>query len=276
MNAKKIQELKKIAVDIRTEVVKATHAAKSGHPGGSLSAVEILTVLYFHKMRIDPKNTKWPDRDRFVMSKGHGQSAVLSALALRGFFPVEHLKKFRQIGDEIYGGGLTINTPGGEITPGSLGQYLSVASGMAMAGRLDKKDYKVYVMLGDGELGEGQNWEAFMAAAYYRLGNLVAILDYNKVQQTGTNEEIMSLGDLEAKFKAFGWNVLRVDGHNIEQIAAALDTIPNNPVGTPNIIIADTIKGKGVSYMEGVCQWHAGAPNDEELAIALKEIVGQI
>ena len=276
MNEKRIQELKGVAANIRRELIKAVHKAKSGHPGGSLSAVEILTVLYYHKMRIDPKNPKWPERDRFVMSKGHGQSAVLSALALRGFFPVEHLSKFRQIGDEIFGGGLTIKTPGGEITPGSLGQYLSVASGMAMAGRLDKKDYKVYVMLGDGELAEGQNWEAFMAASYYRLGNLIAILDYNKVQQTGTNEEIMGLGDLEAKFKAFGWNVLRIDGHNIEQIAAALDTIPNNPTGTPHIIIADTIKGKGVSYMEGLCQWHAGAPNDEQLAVALKEIGGQV
>ena len=276
MNAKKIQELKKIAADVRTEALKAAHSAKSGHPGGSLSAADILTVLYFHKLRLDPKNPKWPDRDRFVMSKGHGQSAVLSCLALRGFFPVQHLAKFRQIGDEVYGGGLTIKTPGGDITPGSLGQYLSVASGMAMAGRMDNKDYKVYVMLGDGELAEGQNWEAFMAAAYYRLGNLVAILDYNKVQQTGTNEEIMGLGDIEAKFKAFGWNVLRVDGHNIEQIAAAFDTIPNNPSGVPHIIIADTIKGKGVSFMEGTCLWHSGAPNDEQLAEALKEIGGNI
>ena len=276
MNAKQVQELKKVAANMRTELIKAIYAAGSGHPGGSLSAVEILTVLYFYKMRIDPKNPEWPDRDRFVMSKGHGQSAVLSCLALRGFFPVEHLSKFRQLGDEIFGGGLTIKTPGGEITPGSLGQYLSVASGMAMAGRMDKKDYKVYVILGDGELAEGQNWEALMAASYHRLGNLVAIVDYNKVQQTGTNEAVMSLGDIEAKFKAFGWNVLRVDGHNVEQIAAALDTIPNNPSGVPHIIIADTIKGKGVSFMEGVSRWHSGAPNKEELAAALKEIGGQV
>jgi len=276
MNAKKLQELKEIAAKMRAEALKAAHKAKSGHPGGSLSVVELLTALYFYKMRVDPKNPKWPDRDRFVLSKGHGQSAVLACLALKGFFPLQYLEKFRQLGDEIYGGGLTINTPGGEITPGSLGQYLSVASGMAMAGRMDKKDYKVYVIVGDGELAEGQNWEALMAAAHHRLGNLVAIVDYNKVQQTGTNEEIMGLGDVEAKFRAFGWNVLRVDGHNIEQIAAALDTIPNNPSGVPHMIIADTVKGKGVSYMEGTCTWHAGAPNDEQLAQALEEIGGQV
>ena len=274
MNAKKLQELKEIAAQARCEALKAAHKAKSGHPGGSLSAVEILTVLYFYKMRLDPKNPQWPDRDRFILSKGHGQSAVLACLALRGFFPLEVMDGFRQLSG-MFDGGLTIHTPGGDFTPGSLGQYLSVSSGMAMAGRMDKKDYKVYVMLGDGELNEGQNWEAFMTAAYYRLGNLVAIVDYNKVQQTGTNEEIMGLGNIEAKFKAFGWNVLRVDGHNIEQIAAALDTIPNNPSGIPNIIIADTVKGKGVSYMEGTCNWHSGAPNDEQLAQALKEIGGQ-
>jgi len=275
MNAQKLLELKKIAAEMRSAALKAAHKAKSGHPGGSLSAVEILTALYFYKMRIDPKNPKWPDRDRFILSKGHGQSAVLACLALRGFFPLEVLDGFRQINGQ-YGGGLSLDTPGGDIMPGSLGQYLSVASGMAMAGRMDKKDYKVYVIVGDGELAEGQNWEAFMAAAYYRLGNLVAIVDYNKVQQTGTNEEIMGLGDIEAKFKAFGWNVLRMDGHNIEQIAATLDTIPNNPSGVPHIIIADTVKGKGVSYMEGTCMWHAGAPNDEQLAQALEEIGGQI
>ena len=275
METKKLQELKTIAADIRREVLKAIHHAGSGHPGGTLSAVEILSVLYFYKMRLDPKNPAWPDRDRFIMSKGHGTAAVLVCLAKKGYFPLDYMKGFRRLEGEIEGH-LGLHVPGGEIATGSLGQYLSVASGMAMAGRLDKRDYKVYIIIGDGELEEGQNWEAFMSAAHYRLGNLVAILDYNKVQQTGTNEEIMGLGDLEAKFKAFGWNVLRVDGHNIEQIAAALDTIPNNPTGTPYIVIADTIKGKGVSFMEGNYLWHGGAPNDEQLAQALSEIGGQI
>jgi transketolase len=273
MDGKKLEELKQIAAGVRRELLKAIHNAKTGHPGGSLSAVELLTVLYFYKMRVDPKNPKWPERDRFILSKGHGSAAVLALLAMKGFFPLDWLHDFRQLGDRL-DGNLGIHTPGGDFTTGSLGQYLSVACGMAMAGRMDKKDYKVYIILGDGELEEGQNWEAFMAAAYYRLGNVVAILDYNKVQQTGTNEEIMSLGDIEAKFRAFGWNVHRIDGHNMEQIAAVLDSLPNNPTGIPNIIIADTIKGKGVSYMEGTCQWHGGAPSDEQLAQALKELGG--
>jgi transketolase len=216
-----IAHLKEIATTARIDCLKTIHKAKSGHPGGSMSAMDILTVLYFHTLRIDPKNPTWPDRDRFI-----------------------------------------------------LGQYLSVGAGMALAGRMDGKDYKVYVLLGDGELQEGQVWEAAMASAGFELGRLIAIVDKNKVQQSGPTDEIMRLGDVEAKFRAFGWKVVRIDGHDIKQIVDALDAIPDQPRGAPTIIIADTIKGKGVSFMEGKAEWHGGAPSDDQLAQALAELGG--
>jgi transketolase len=262
-----------MARKVRIELLKIIHRANSGHPGGSLSAADILTVLYYYKMRIDPKNPKWPDRDRFILSKGHAAPAVFVLLAFKGFYPLEELLGFRKTEGNLQGT-VGISNPGGDMTVGSLGQYLSVGAGMAIAGRLDKKDYKVYVMLGDGEIQEGQVWEAAMTAAHHKLGNLVAILDNNKVQMCGTVQEILDIGDPGEKFRAFGWNVVRIDGHDIEKIIQTLDAIPNQPYGMPTMIIADTLKGKGVSFMEGKAQWHGGAPSDEQLAQALKELGG--
>lgn len=264
-------ELKEIARQVRVETIKIIHRAKSGHPGGSLSAADILTVLYYYKLNIDPKRPRWEDRDRFVLSKGHAAPAVFVLLALRGFYPMKELEKFRLTDGELQGT-VSIHNPGGDMTVGSLGQYLSVGAGMAFAARLDKKEYKTYVVLGDGEIQEGQVWEAAMTAGHHKLGNLVAILDNNKVQMCGEVDSLMSIGDPGEKFKAFGWDVKRIDGHNIPQIIEALDSIPNQPVGKPTMIIADTIKGKGVSYMEGKFQWHGGFPSDEQLEIALKDL----
>jgi transketolase len=268
-----IAHLKEIATTARIDCLKTIHKAKSGHPGGSMSAMDILTVLYFHTLRIDPKNPKWPDRDRFILSKGHAAPALFAILAHRGFFPLSELDSFRQTHGNLQGT-INIHIPGGDMTTGSLGQYLSVGAGMALAGRMDGKDYKVYVLLGDGELQEGQVWEAAMASAGFELGRLIAIVDKNKVQQSGPTDEIMRLGDVEAKFRAFGWKVVRIDGHDIKQIVDALDAIPDQPRGAPTIIIADTIKGKGVSFMEGKAEWHGGAPSDDQLAQALAELGG--
>ncbi len=265
--------LTEMAKKIRVDCIKMIHKAKSGHPGGSLSAADILAVLYFHTLRIDPERPKWEDRDRFVLSKGHAAPAVFAALAHRGFFPLEHLDTFRKT-DGILQGTVSIFTPGGDMTVGSLGQYLSVGAGMALAGRMDDKDYRVYVLLGDGEIQEGQVWEAAMAAAHLRLGNLIAILDDNKVQMCGKTRDIMNIGDPAAKFRAFGWNVLSMNGHDIPEIVKTLDSLPNSPTGTPTLIVADTVKGKGISYMEGKAEWHGGAPNDEQLAQALEELEG--
>jgi len=269
-----IAQLKGMATKARIDTLKAIHKAKSGHPGGSLSAIDILTVLYFHTMRIDPKNPKWPDRDRFILSKGHAAPGLFAVLANRGYFPLTELDTFRQTHGNLQGT-INIHIPGGDMTTGSLGQYLSVGAGMALAGRMDGKDYKVYVLLGDGEMQEGQVWEAAMAAAHMQLGQLVAILDKNQVQQSGPTDEIMSLGDAEAKFLSFGWNVVSIDGHSIEQIVEVLDAIPDRPRGTPTIIIADTVKGKGVTFMEGTAAWHGGAPTEEQLAQALTELGGK-
>lgn len=268
-----LRYLKEVAREVRIETLKIIHHAQSGHCGGCLSATDILTVLYYDQMRIDPKNPKWEDRDRLVLSKGHAAPTVFVLLAMKGFYPKEELEGFRQTHGNLQGT-VSIHNPGGDMTTGSLGQYLSVGAGMAFAGRLDRKDYRVYVVLGDGEMQEGQVWEAAMTAGHHKLGNLVAILDYNKVQMCGTVEETVSIEDPEAKFRAFGWNVVRIDGHDIGAIAEALDEVPNIAHGTPTLIIADTIKGKGVSFMEGKYQWHGGAPNDEQLQQALAELGG--
>ena len=267
--------LKEIARKARIDCLKMIHHAKSGHPGGSLSAMDILTVLYFHTLRIDPANPRWPDRDRFILSKGHAAPAVFILLAYKGYFSKEEWKKFRQV-DGMLQGTVGINIPGGDMTVGSLGQYLSVGVGMAYAGRLDNKDYKVYVLLGDGEIQEGQVWEAAMTAAHYQLSNLIAILDYNKVQMCGTLNEILNIGNPVRKFQAFGWNVLRVDGHDIPQLCNTFDALPRRLYGKPTLIVADTIKGKGVSFMENKAQWHGGTPSDEELALAIAELGGEV
>ena len=269
-----VRSLEETANRVRMDCLRIIHRAQSGHPGGSLSAADLLTVLYYHTLRIDPNYPKWPDRDRFVLSKGHAAPAVFVLLAYRGFYPLEELDGFRQTDGNLQGT-VSIENPGGDMTVGSLGQYLSVGCGMAIAGRMDRKDYRVYVLLGDGELQEGQVWEAAMTAGHYRLGNLIAILDYNKVQMCAPVAEVVDIADPVAKFEAFGWNVVRIDGHDIRQIMDVLDAIPNQHNGRPTMVVADTVKGKGVSFMEGRFEWHGGAPTDEQLAQALGELEGK-
>lgn len=268
-----IEELKKMANTIRYDTLKAIHIVGSGHPGGSISAVEILTTLYFYKMHVDVKNPKWDDRDRFVLSKGHAAPALFATLAHKGFFDINEMKKLRLTGGMLQATP-NLNVPGCDMSSGSLGQNLSVASGMAYAGKYDNKSYKVYVLLGDGELQEGQNWEAAMFAPNKRLGNLVAIIDNNHVQMCGTTDEIMNTRNIEDKFLSFGWNVKKVNGHDIQALISVLDSIGDENDAPPTMIIADTIKGKGVSFMEGKAAWHGGAPNDEQMAQIDKELEG--
>lgn len=264
-------EIQEIARQIRIDIIEMLAEAKSGHPGGSLSAVEILTVLYFHKMNIDPANPAWPDRDRFVLSKGHAAPVYYAALAERGFFPREELLKLRQTGHFLQGHPDMKKVPGVDMSTGSLGQGFSSAAGMALAAKIDKKPYRVYCLLGDGEIAEGLVWEAAMASAHYKLDNLLAILDHNGLQIDGTNQEVMSSDPLPDKWRAFGWNVLQADGHDIKELIEALE-LAENLRGKPTIIIAETVKGKGVSFMENQAGWHGAAPNLEQAKIALAEL----
>lgn len=259
------------ARQIRRHVIEMITEAGSGHPGGSLSAADIVAVLYFSVMRIDPARPHWEDRDRFILTKGHAAPVLYAALAERGFFPVEELLTLRKLGSRLQGHPDMNKLPGVDMSTGSLGQGLSVASGMAMAGKLNNKDYHVFALLGDGELQEGQVWEAAMAAAHYRLDNLIAVLDYNGLQIDGPNSEVMGLGDVHAKWHAFGWNVMEIDGHNLEEIGAALQTA-KSVVGGPTMIIAKTVKGKGVSFMENGVGWHGNAPSREQAEKALEEL----
>ncbi len=268
-----VDALKEMANTIRYDAMKAIYTVGSGHPGGSLSAADILAVLYFHTLRIDPQRPKWEDRDRFLLSKGHAAPALFAALAHRGFFPLHHLLHLR-LHDGMLQGTPNPKIPGADSVSGSLGQNLSMAVGTALAGQLDGKDYKTYVLLGDGELAEGQNWEAAMLASARKLGNLIGIVDYNQVQMCGTVEEILPLGDLAAKFKAFGWQVYEVDGHDIQKLVELFDALPNQPEGVPKMIIAHTVKGKGVSFMEGQAAWHGGAPNQQQWEQIQKELGG--
>jgi transketolase len=270
MNTK---ELERIANELRILTLKAVYNAQSGHIGGSFSSAEIITVLYFYKLKINPKDPLWEDRDRFILSKGHAAPMLYSALAKRGFFSEEELvNNLRKIGSRFQGHPDMRKTPGVEMTTGSLGQGLSVAIGIALGAKyIDKKSFRVYTLLGDGELNEGQVWEAFMSASKYKLDNLVCICDRNRVQLDGCTEEIMPLEPLRLKIEAFGWEVLEIDGHNIEAIIKALDyaeTIKNKPT----CIIAYTIKGKGVSFIENTHKWHGKPPNREEYEEALKEL----
>jgi transketolase len=267
----KIRRFKEIALRIRRLIIEMICAAKSGHPGGSLSAVEMLTALYFDIMRVDPGNPGWEDRDRFVLSKGHASPVLYATLALRGYFPEEELQRFRKINSMLQGHPDMKGTPGVEMSTGSLGQGLAAANGMALAGKLDRKGYRVYVLLGDGEVQEGMIWEAAMAAAHYKLDNLTAFLDHNGLQIDGPNEEIMKVEPLKAKWEAFGWNVIEIDGHSFEEI---LDSVEKAKMvkGKPTIIIARTVKGKGVSYMENAVDWHGKAPSKEEAESAVKEL----
>ena len=268
-------ELEKLANEIRKSIVTAVHSAKSGHPGGSLSSADIFTYLYFEEMNIDPKNPKMEDRDRFVLSKGHVAPAYYSTLAERGFFPKEDLVTLRHTGSYLQGHPDMKHIPGVDMSSGSLGQGVSAAVGMAAAGKFDHKDYRVYTLTGDGEIQEGQIWEAYMAAAHYKLDNLTVIIDNNGLQIDGTNDQVMSLGDLPAKLRAFGFDLVELpDGNNLDAVEAALSK-PTMP-GKPKAILAHTVKGKGVSFMENQCGWHGVAPNDEQYAQAMAELKAQL
>ncbi|MFH0749227.1 MAG: transketolase [Candidatus Bathyarchaeota archaeon] len=266
-----VNELRLKAKNFRREILIMTSIAGSGHPGGSLSAIDFLTALYFHHMKIDPKNPGWKDRDRFILSKGHAVPALYVVLAELGFFPKEELARFRKLGSILQGHPDMNITPGIEMSTGSLGQGLSVSCGMSLAGRLDKKDFRVYCMLGDGELDEGSVWEAAMAASHYKLDNLTAVLDRNEMQVDGTTEDVMCLEPLKGKWESFGWNVIEIDGHDMYQILETLDAVKDIK-GKPTIIIAKTVKGKGISFMENKLEYHGTALSSEELTRALVEL----
>jgi transketolase len=267
----KLCELNNKAKAIRRHIVSMIHAAQSGHPGGSLSAVEILASLYFGILRVDPQNPRWEDRDRFVLCKGHAAPVLYAALAERGFFSVEELSTLRSINSRLQGHPDMKNVPGVDMSTGSLGQGLSVANGMALAAKLDGKAWRVYALMGDGEQQEGQVWEAAMAAAHYKLDNVTAFIDYNGLQIDGCIERVMSPLPLADKWQAFGWHVISIDGHDFTAIARAVDEARNTK-GKPTMIIANTIKGKGVCAMENVADWHGKAPNQAELEQALKDL----
>ena len=265
-----IKELEEKAKLIRRLIVQMIAKAGSGHPGGSLSATDLITALFFSVLKHDPKNPKWPDRDRFHMSKGHCCPLWYAVLAESGYFPKETLSSLRQLGSSLQGHP-DRRTPGVEVSSGSLGQGLSVALGMSLAAKIDQKDYRVYVLLGDGETQEGNIWEAAMAAAHYRRDNLCAILDYNGFQIDGATKVVMNLDPVANKWKAFGWHTIEIDGHNMQQIINAYAEAKTIK-GQPTIIIARTIKGKGVSFMENVVDFHGRAPTQEEAERALKEL----
>ena len=264
-------ELSKIANEVRKGVVKSTHSAKSGHPGGSLSAADIITYLYFEEMNVDAKNPKWADRDRFVLSKGHVAPALYSALAEKGFFPKEDLLTLRHVGSYLQGHPDMKGIPGIDMSSGSLGQGVSVAAGMAVAAKLDKKDYRVYALTGDGEIQEGQIWEAAMWAGSRKLDNLVVVVDNNNLQIDGTVEEVCSPYPIDKKFEAFNWHTIVIDGNDFDQIRAAFKEARETK-GCPTAIIAKTVKGKGVSFMENQVGWHGVGPNDEQCKQALEEL----
>ncbi len=267
----KIEELQQKARKVREDIIEEVYSAQSGHPGGSLSVADILTVLYFREMNIQPENPDWEERDRFVLSKGHCSPALYSCLANRGFFPVEDLKTFRNINSYLQGHPDKNKVPGVDMTTGSLGQGLSAANGMAIAGKVDQKDYRVYCVLGDGEIEEGQIWEAAMAASQYKLDNLCVIVDNNNLQIDGTIEEVMSSYPIDEKFRSFGFQVINIDGHDIEEIIKAFE-VAKNVKGKPTCIIAKTTKGKGITYMENQAGWHGKAPNEEQYQQAMKEM----
>ncbi len=266
-----IQELEAKAKDVRRWIIKMLAEAGSGHPGGSLSSTDIITALYFKIMNHRPADPKWEDRDRFVLSKGHCCPALYAVLALSGYFPTDELMRLRKLDSFLQGHTDMLSTPGVEISAGSLGQGLSIAGGMALAGKLNHKDYHVYVVLGDGESQEGQVWEAAMACPHYKLDNLCAFLDYNKLQIDGPVAEVMNIAPLVDKFRAFGWHTIEIDGHNMNQIIQATNEAKNTR-GKPTMVIAHTIKGKGVSFMEGKVEWHGVAPSKEERDKALEEL----
>lgn len=266
-----VEELKQKAREIRKDIIDEVYFAQSGHPGGSLSIADIMTVLYFNELRIDVKNPRWEDRDRLILSKGHCSPALYASLAEKGFFEKEELKKFRKLESNLQGHPDLNKVPGVDMTSGSLGQGLSIANGIAITGKMDKKDYRVYCILGDGEIEEGQIWEAAMTSNKYKLDNLCVIVDNNNLQIDGTIEEVMSSYPIDKKFESFGFNVLNIDGNNIEEILKALE-IAKNTKNKPTCIVAKTVKGKGVSFMENKAEWHGKAPNEEQYNQAIKEL----
>ena len=268
------KQLEEIACKVRIGIIEGVHAAKAGHPGGSLSIAEILTYLYFKEMNIDPENPKDAKRDRFVLSKGHAAPALYATLALRGFFPVDELITLRQIGSRLQGHPDMKNIPGVDMSTGSLGQGISTAVGMALSSKHFGDNYNVYTILGDGEIEEGQVWEAAMFAANKNLSNLTAFIDLNNLQIDGTIDEVNSAKPVDKKFEAFGWHVITIDGHDYDAIEAALQEAKT--VDKPVAIIANTIKGKGVSYMENAVNWHGAAPNDELYAVAMQELTAAL
>ncbi|MFV1951078.1 MAG: transketolase [Nitrospinota bacterium] len=269
--SKSIKELESIAVQIRIDILKMLSEADSGHTGGSLSAADILTALYFSKMRHDPDNPNWKERDIFVLSKGHAAPALYAVLGKSGYFSIDNFSRLRKLGSILRGHPVRGITPGVDVSTGSLGQGLSQANGIALASKIDNKKKRIYVVLGDGEVQEGQIWEAAMTAAHYKIDNLCAILDNNGLQIDGHVNDIMSVDPLPEKWRAFGWNVIEIDGHKFEEILSSLDKA-EDVMGKPTMIIAHTIKGKGVSFMEGKVKYHGVAPTQDELEKALKEL----
>mgnify|MGYP003301677385 FL=1 len=264
-------ELSKIANEVRKGVIKSTHSAKSGHPGGSLSVSDIMTYLYFEEMNVDPKNPQWADRDRFVLSKGHTAPGYYAALALRGFFPIEDMVTLRKVGSYLQGHPDMKGIPGVDMSSGSLGQGISAAVGMAISAKISNDDYRVYTLLGDGEIQEGQVWEAAMLAGHRKLDNLVVIVDNNGLQIDGEIDKVCSPYPIDKKFEAFNFHVINVDGHDFDQLEAAFNEA-RTVKGMPTAIIAKTIKGKNVSFMENKASWHGVAPNAEQYAEAMKEL----
>lgn len=273
MEAKKLQELREIAKRVRIGVIEGTHAAKSGHPGGSLSVADILTYLYFEEMKIDPKNPKWEDRDRFVLSKGHCAPALYAVLAERGFFPTAELLTLRKYPSRLQGHPDMNSTPGVDMSAGSLGLGISAAAGMALAAKIDGKSYRVYTVVGDGESEEGQVWEACMFAAHYKLDNLCVVIDWNGLQIDGPVCEVMNPTPHDKKLEAFGFHVISINGNDMAEVAAAFEEA-RTVKGKPTAIVAKTTKGKGVSFMENQVKWHGSAPNDEQYEQAIAELKG--
>ena len=264
-------ELQKVANEVRKGIITSVHAAKAGHPGGSLSAADIFTYLYFEEMNVDPKDPKKADRDRFVLSKGHTAPGLYSALAQKGYFPVEDLETLRHLGSYLQGHPDMKHIPGVDMSSGSLGQGISAAVGMAIAGKMDNADYRVYTLLGDGEIQEGQVWEASMMAGFRKLDNLVVIVDNNNLQIDGAIDEVCSPYPIDKNFEAFNFHVINIDGNDFDQIDAAFKEAKATK-GMPTAIIAHTVKGKGVSFMENQVGWHGTAPNDEQYAVAMEEL----
>ena len=275
MTTSEKKQLMAAACKVRMGAIKGVHAAKAGHPGGSLSAADLFTYLYFKELRIDPKNPKWEDRDRFVLSKGHTAPGLYAALALRGYFPEEDLLTLRQIGSHLQGHPNMNLTPGVDMSTGSLGQGVSTAAGMALAAKYQGKDCRVYTLLGDGEIQEGEVWEAFMFAHHYKLDNLCVIIDNNGLQIGGRVGDVMSPYPIPEKLRAFGFQVYEIDGHDFEQMETAFNQARETK-GVPSAIVMKTVKGKGVSFMENQAGWHGKAPNDEEFEIAMNELSAQL